>query len=196
MLILASQSPRRSQLLRNAGIPFTAQPADIDETQLPAETSGEYVRRLAREKALTVLSTAPAGAVVLGADTTVVVDGDSLGKPADAADARRMLKLLSGREHEVMTGVCLAWKNKLGETEMLVECEVTGVEFLTMSEADISAYIATGEPMDKAGAYGIQGRASRWIPRVSGCYFNIVGLPVARVGAMLAHASRRGAPVE
>ncbi len=195
MLILASQSPRRSQLLRNAGIPFTAQPADIDETQLPGETAGEYVSRLAREKALTVLASAPVAALVLGADTTVVVEGDTLGKPADAADARRMLQLLGGREHLVMTGVCLAWKNQHGETETLVECEVTGVEFSAMSEEEIAAYIASGEPMDKAGAYGIQGRASRWIPRVNGCYFNIVGLPVARLHTMLAEAARRGAPL-
>lgn len=195
MLILASQSPRRSQLLQNAGIPFIVQPADIDETLLPDEAPGAYVCRLAREKALAILDSAAAGSVVLGADTTVVVDGESLGKPADAADARRMLQMLGGREHQVMTGVCLAWKNRQGVCETLVECEVTGVEFLPMTEEEIAAYIATGEPMDKAGAYGIQGRASRWIPRVNGCYFNIVGLPVARVGQMLATAARRGAPL-
>ncbi|MDR3764551.1 MAG: Maf family protein [Acidobacteriota bacterium] len=193
MLILASQSPRRSQLLRNAGISFTAQPADIDETQFAEENAADYVRRLARGKALTILSNAAADAVVLGADTTVVVDGAALGKPADARDARRMLQLLGGRRHEVMTGVCVAWKNPRGEAEVLVECEVTEVEFCQMSDEEIAGYIASGEPMDKAGAYGIQGLASRWIPRVNGCYFNIVGLPVARVSQMLKEARQRGA---
>jgi septum formation protein len=148
----------------------------------------EYVKRLAREKALAVLEMAPAGAVVLGADTTVVVDGECLGKPVDTEDARRMLAKLSGRVHQVMTGVCVAWRNAAGAEAAEVDAEVTEVEFAAMNDDEIAAYVATGEPMDKAGAYAIQGRASRWIPRIRGCYFNVVGLPVARVCAMLGRA--------
>jgi septum formation protein len=186
MLILASQSPRRAELLRNAGISFEVRPADVDESPREGEEPFEYARRLAREKALAVLVSAPNGAVVLGADTTVVVDGESLGKPLDAEDARRMLKLLSGRTHQVTTAVCLAHRDRNGAAVAEVEAEVTEVEFSAMSDAEIAAYVASGEPMDKAGAYAIQGGASRWIPRIQGCYFNVVGLPVARVCAMLA----------
>src|ERR1039458_4432390 len=160
------------------------------------EPALEYVQRRAREKALAVLATAPAEAVVLGADTTVVLDGECLGKPVDAEDARRMLARLSGRSHEVMTGVCVAWRNAVGAAAVEVDAEVgvevgvevTEVEFAAMSAEEITAYVALGEPMDKAGAYAIQGRASRWIPWVRGCYFNVVGLPVARVCAMLGRA--------
>jgi septum formation protein len=173
-------------LLRNAGIRFEVCPAEIDESVREGEEPFEYVKRLAFEKALAVLETAPERAVVMGADTTVVVEGKSLGKPVDAEDARRMLEHLSGRRHEVMTGVCLAWRNADGEAVTKVEAEVTEVEFSEMSRAEIEAYVASGEPMDKAGAYAIQGRASQWIPRIRGCYFNVVGLPVARVCAMLA----------
>ena len=187
MLILASQSPRRLELLRNAGVDCTVAPADVDESLLPDEEPLAYVQRLAREKALSVLAKAPAGALVLGADTTVVLDDESLGKPVDEADARQMLRRLSGRSHRVMTGVCVAWQSAQGP-QSLVEVEVTEVEFSTMSDREIADYVATGEPMDKAGAYGIQGRASRWIPRLRGCYFNVVGLPVARVCAMLRRA--------
>jgi len=190
MLILASQSPRRSELLRNAGIPFVVQVADIDETPHRAEAAADYVQRLAQAKALAVLLSAPSDAVVLGADTTVVVDGEILGKPADVDDAKRMLARLSGRTHQVMTGVCLAWRSASGGTESLVECESTAVEFSALSETEVADYVACGEPMDKAGAYAIQGRASRWIPRIQGCYFNVVGLPVARVFSMLARAKR------
>ena len=187
MLILASQSPRRSELLRNAGVDFEVQAVDVDESLRPDETPHEYVRRLALDKAVAALKTAPAGAVVLGADTTVLVDGQGLGKPVDKDDARRMLRLLSGRTHEVITGVCVARLD--GETIVAqLESETTEVDFILMNDAEIEAYIATGEPMDKAGAYAIQGRASRWIPRVRGCYFNVVGLPVARTCAMLARA--------
>jgi septum formation protein len=185
MLILASQSPRRAELLRNAGISFEVHPADVDETMLAGEEPLEYVKRLAREKAMAVLETAPAGATVLGADTTVVVDGESLGKPMDENEARQMLARLSGRTHQVMTGVCVAWRRG-NEAVSEVEAEVTAVEFAAMRAEEIAAYVATGEPTDKAGAYAIQGRASRWIPRIRGCYFNVVGLPVARVCAMLA----------
>ncbi len=145
-----------------------------------------YVKRLAQEKALAVLNTAEAGAVVLGADTTVVVDGESLGKPTDEADARRMLERLSGRSHQVMTGVCVAWLSADGKVTAEVEAEVTEVEFAALTAEEAASYVASGEPMDKAGAYAIQGQAGRWIPRIEGCYFNVVGLPLARVCAMLA----------
>jgi septum formation protein len=199
MLILASQSPRRAELLRNAGIPFEVCPADVDESLRAGETPIEYVKRLAWEKALAVLETAPERAVVLGADTTVVLDGESLGKPADEGDARKMLERLSGRSHQVMTGVCIAFRGADGMAnagvEVEVEAEVTEVEFTAMSAEEIAAYVASGEPMDKAGAYAIQGRASRWIPRIEGCYFNVVGLPVARVCEMLARLDRKSAPL-
>jgi septum formation protein len=189
MLILASQSPRRAELLRNAGYQFEVRPAQVDERTRPNESALDYVRRLAREKALAALEGAPADSIALGADTTVVVDGECLGKPADAAEARQMLVRLSGRRHQVMTGVCVAWRPQAAaDPQALVEAEVTEVEFAPVSEGEIAAYVAGGEPMDKAGAYAIQGRASRWIPWIRGCYFNVVGLPVARVGRMLEQA--------
>jgi septum formation protein len=191
MLILASQSPRRAELLHNAGITFEIRRVEVDERARPGEGPFEYVRRLAEEKAMTALEDAPQGALVLGADTTVVVDGEILGKPVDQAEARRMLERLSGRTHQVITGVCLARHNTHGALVTEVDAEVTEVEFETISDAEIADYVGSGEPMDKAGAYGIQGRASRWIPRIHGCYFNVVGLPVARVCAMLARAERR-----
>ncbi len=175
-------------MLRNAGISFEVRPAEVDESMSEGEDPFEYVKRLAREKALRVLKTAPKGAVVIGADTTVVDGGESLGKPLDQAEARRMLERLSGREHEVTTGVCVAYCKADGAVVCEVESEVTEVEFSEMSAEEIEAYVASGEPMDKAGAYAIQGRASQWIPRIRGCYFNVVGLPVARVHAMLARA--------
>jgi septum formation protein len=191
MLILASQSPRRAELLRNVGIAFEVRPAEIDESVREGEDPFAYVKRLAREKAVEVLKTAPDRAVVIGADTTVVVDGEGLGKPLDEADARRMLERLGGRGHQVTTGVCVAFRNANGEVVTEVDAEVTEVEFTMMSSEEVAAYVASGEPMDKAGAYAIQGRASRWIPRIRGCYFNVVGLPVARVCAMLARAGEK-----
>lgn len=190
-------------MLRCAGIPFEVSPANVDESMRAGETPREYVTRLAQDKALAVLeanaaSRSPhlpkdgkygspsADVLVLGADTTVVVDGESLGKPVDSEDAQRMLRRLSGRSHQVMTGVCVARRDANGQVVAEAECEVTEVEFVPISAEEIAAYVATGEPMDKAGAYAIQGRASRWIPRIRGCYFNVVGLPVARVCAMLA----------
>jgi septum formation protein len=184
-LILASSSPRRRELLTQAGFTFEVHPAHIPEDPLPNEDPIAYVVRLSRAKAEAVFEkissqeSAPPH-VVLGADTTVTLDNHILGKPADAADAARMLRLLSGRTHRVITGVALASAQR---TE--VAAEVTGVRFLTLSDEEIAAYIATGEPMDKAGAYGIQGRAARWIPRIEGCYFNVVGLPLALVSVML-----------
>jgi septum formation protein len=181
MLILASASPRRRELLAQAGFAFEVRPAHVNEDPKPGEDAIAYVTRLAREKAQAVFdAVGDADAVVLGADTTVEVDGQILAKPEDAADAARMLRLLSGRTHRVMTGVALVTR---GRTE--VAAEVTGVRFVTLSDAEIEAYVATGEPMDKAGAYAIQGRAGRWIPRVEGCYFNVVGLPLALVTTML-----------
>ncbi len=229
MLILASASPRRRELLTQAGFTFQVHPANIPEDPHPNEDPIAYVTRLAREKAEAVYreiawnihpdsalkghdfsraeddltgerALAPEGLssqglpyttasvprasappqVVLGADTTVTLDNQILGKPSDPTDAARMLRLLSGRTHRVITGVAVV---TAAHTE--VAAEVTGVQFLTLSDEEIAAYIATGEPMDKAGAYAIQGRAARWIPRITGDYFNVVGLPIALVSTLL-----------
>jgi septum formation protein len=236
-LVLASASPRRRELLAQAGFTFAVHPAHIPEDPRPNEDPIAYVVRLAREKAEAVFSEltlcqgttsvvpkvpkdeygalAPEGSfsempgapsfsrsvrkgwettkviagaqrasappqVVLGADTTVTIDGHILGKPQDPADAARMLRMLSGRTHRVITGVAVV---TAARTE--VAAEVTGVKFLTLSDEEIAAYIATGEPMDKAGAYAIQGSAARWIPRIEGDYFNVVGLPIALVTTLL-----------
>jgi septum formation protein len=183
MLVLASASPRRRELLRSAGITFEVQPADIPEVPLPGEGAKTCAERLAREKALAVAHQRPHD-VVLGADTVVVVDGqcdgELLGKPADAADAARMLRMLSGREHQVITGVCLVVSGQAS-----VASETTLVTVSEIPDEDIAEYVASGEPMDKAGAYAIQGIASRWIPRIEGDYSNVVGLPVALVFRML-----------
>jgi septum formation protein len=175
VLVLASQSPRRAEILRQAGIPFQVRTAAaVDETPRPGEKPEDYVRRLAEEKALAI----PAGLdeIVLGADTTVVIDGRMLGKPEDAPDARRMLEALSGRRHEVMTGICL----RRG-TGLIRDWAVTEVWFTPMTGREIEEYVASREPMDKAGAYAIQGLASKFIEKIEGCYFNVVGLPVALV---------------
>jgi len=224
VLVLASASPRRQELLRNAGISFVVQPTDVPEVPQEGESPKPFAERLAREKALAVARQRPHD-FVLGADTIVVVHGRILGKPSDPADAARMLRLLSGRTHEVITGVCLVgpsfrhaveepqglkpgyledssgtpegvpFHNSLDETGVDnrelrtafedVRSETTLVTMNPLSEQDILSYIATGEPMDKAGAYAIQGIASRWIPRIEGDYCNVVGLPVALVCAML-----------
>jgi septum formation protein len=214
MLVLASSSPRRRELLTQAGYRFEIHPAHIPEDPLPGEDPVAYVTRLAREKAEAVYreltnishgsvdgeedapsSTAanPAGVwrpplqpvrrpalQVLGADTTVALDNTILGKPEDAADAARMLRLLSGRTHRVITGVAVVTA-KGAE----VAAEATAVRFLTLSNREIADYVAGGEPMDKAGAYAIQGLAARWIPRIEGCYFNVMGLPLALVCSLL-----------
>ena len=183
MLVLASASPRRQELLRNAGIIFEVQPAHIPEDPLPGESAKECAERLAREKALAVAGQRPdlrPNDCVLGADTVVVVDGEILGKPSDAADAARMLRRLSGREHQVITGVCLVVSGQCS-----VVSETTSVTMSEISEKEIADYVASGEPMDKAGAYAIQGVASRWIPRIEGDYSNVVGLPVALAWGML-----------
>jgi septum formation protein len=174
MLVLASQSPRRAEILLQAGIPFTVRLAAVDETPLAGERPEDYVQRLAEAKALAVCA-AP-DETVLGADTTVVVDGEMLGKPLDSADARRMLAALAGRRHHVLTGICL----RRG-SQTVRDCATTAVWFAPMSDGEIDAYAASGEPLDKAGAYGIQGLASKFIERIEGCYFNVVGLPVALV---------------
>jgi len=190
MIVLASASPRRQELLRNAGIPFSVQPADINETPLTGEAPRECVERLARGKALAVSQSRPRD-YVLGADTIVVVDDTILGKPRDPDDAARMLRLLSGRTHAVITGVCLVRKrvaSSTGRTEdpgLRTASETTLVTMSALSHDEIRDYVASGEPMDKAGAYAIQGIASRWIPRIEGDYSNVVGLPVALVYAML-----------
>ena len=177
-IVLASASPRRSELLRAAGIEFTVRVADIDETILSGESPEEYVLRLACEKARAV---ARDGEWVLGADTTVVVNGEIAGKPVDTDDARRMLRMLSGQWHEVLTGVSL-----VGGGQVLSEVAVTRVKFAELTDAEIDWYVATGEPMDKAGAYGIQGYASRFVESIEGSYSNVVGLPVQMVYRMIA----------
>jgi septum formation protein len=195
MLVLASASPRRRELLAQAGFSFEVHPAHVPEEPNSNEDPIAYVTRLAREKAQAVYNEimgAPSFSLslrkgwdmknltVLGADTTVTLDNHILGKPEDPADAARMLRLLSGRTHLVITGVAVVTADR---TE--VAAEVTAVKFLTLSEEEIAAYIATGEPLDKAGAYAIQGRAARWIPRIEGDYFNVVGLPLALVSTLL-----------
>ncbi len=182
MLVLASASPRRQELLHNAGIAFAVQPADISEDPLPGEKEKDCAERLAREKALAIARLRP-GEAVLGADTIVVIDDQILGKPTGAADAARMLRMLSGRTHRVITGVCLLAGGKCS-----IGSETTSVTMSEISADEISGYVATGEPMDKAGAYAIQGVASRWIPRIEGDYSNVVGLPVALVYRMLRDA--------
>ncbi len=182
MLILASASPRRQELLRNAGVDFVVQPSQIPEVPLPAEKPQVFAERIAQEKARTVYQR-NRGEYVLSADTVVIVDEHILNKPEDALDAARMLRMLSGRAHLVTTAVCLIGPDSYRPQGFFedVRCETTRVTFNSLTHADIEAYIATGEPMDKAGAYGIQGLASRWIPRIEGDYFNVVGLPVALV---------------
>jgi septum formation protein len=174
MLILASQSPRRSEILRHAGIPFIARPANVDESIRPGESPEEYVTRVAQEKAAAV--EAGPGDIVLGADTTVVIGGEILGKPRDHADAIRMLESLSGREHRVLTAICL----RRGE-DSIDDLAVTRVWLNPLTREEIEQYVATSEPMDKAGAYAIQGLASRFIQRIDGSYANVVGLPIELV---------------
>jgi septum formation protein len=175
MLVLASKSPRRREILANAGFEFQVVTTDIPEVRRYGEDPLHYVRRLAQDKANAVSDTHREN-VVLAADTVVVLDLHVLEKPRDADDVRRMLRLLSGRDHEVSTGICLRFGDRT-----IVDTETTTVHFVHLSEAEIDEYLASGEPMDKAGAYAIQGRASKFISRVEGCYFNVVGLPIALV---------------
>jgi len=182
-IILASASPRRADLLRAAAIPFTVDVANISEELRPGEQPRELAERLAQEKAEVVARRNP-GRLVLGADTIVVVNDEILGKPRDQADASRMLRTLSDRAHEVITGVCLALL-ETGNRKMETGSERTTVYFAPLSDPEIEAYVAIAEPMDKAGAYAVQGIASRWINRIEGDYANVVGLPVALVWKML-----------
>ena len=184
-LVLASASPRRRELLQNAGIPFVIHPSKIPELPRKGETPQACAERLAREKALNVFRQRPQD-FVLGADTIVIVDGQILGKPRDAGDAARMLRLLSGRTHQVTTGVCLVGPDRKGRSSLQeTRSETTRVTMSKLMDDDIESYVATGEPLDKAGAYAIQGIASRWISRIEGDYFNVVGLPVSLVYRML-----------
>jgi septum formation protein len=178
-LLLASQSPRRAELLRAAGFEFDVQSSDADETLHAGELPDDYVQRVARAKADAVLPVA-GERIVVAADTTVVVDHHILAKPADPADAARMLRLLSGRQHQVMTGVTVA-----GGGRILTRLAVTTVEFAALGDDEIAAYVSSGEPMDKAGAYAVQGVASRFVTRIEGSYSNVVGLPVALMYKLL-----------
>ena len=188
-LVLASASPRRAELLRAAGFTFDIVPAEVDERVRGAEPAGDYVRRLASEKAAAAweLVTKAPDLIVLGADTAVVVDGEILGKPRDDQEAAAMLRRLSGRRHEVMTGVSL--RSRGGERGLI---ETTGVYMVDLHEEDVAWYVASGEGRDKAGAYGIQGLASRFIPRIEGSYVNVVGLPVAAVSRLLSELASAG----
>jgi septum formation protein len=217
-LILASGSPRRRELLAQAGYTFTVEAADVDESLHAAESPAAYVRRLAEEKARAVFArhnaipgapslpalSARVGStefpiLVLGADTTVVCDGEVLAKPAGAADAKRMLLRLSGRTHQVLTGIAVAGgpfvtasSSRVGLVPAPIlasAVETTNVTFSEIPAAELDLYCATAEPLDKAGAYGIQGYAARWVPRIDGDYFNVMGLPIARVVRMIEDAS-------
>ena len=175
-LILASSSPRRRELLRNAGFDFDVQASNIMEKIQPGEPPEEFARRAAREKAVQIAASSPQGSLVLGADTVVVIDGETLGKPSDLEDAARMLRLLSGRTHQVHTGICLV---RAPNEIVALKHETTLVTFRELDEEEIRQYVESGEPLGKAGAYAVQGLASKFVTRISGCYSNVVGLPVA-----------------
>jgi septum formation protein len=180
-LILGSASPRRAALLRELGIDFAVHPSDVPENPMPGEDGAVFARRAARDKALAVARARP-GDWVLAADTVVVLDGEILGKPRDAEDARRMLGLLSGRRHLVITAVALTSPGGRAEGEVTVQ---SAVEFRVLRETEIETYVAGGEPLDKAGAYAIQGGASGFVRSVAGSYSNVVGLPLDEVRALL-----------
>jgi septum formation protein len=187
-IILASASPRRADLLTAAGFRFTISAADVDERTLDGESAVTYAERVAREKAAVVAAQAP-GRAVLAADTVVVVDGEIFGKPAGEDDARRMLRALAGRRHDVLTAVCLVRPAASGvPAQLSVRIASTTVEFAPMSDDEIDWYVASGEPTGKAGAYAIQGLASRFVTRIDGSYSNVVGLPVALVVEMCREA--------
>jgi nucleoside triphosphate pyrophosphatase len=183
-IILASASPRRAEILRNARIPFETQAAILDESRRPGELRADYVRRLALAKARVAASSYRGSddCLFIGADTVVVAVDEVLGKPESPDDARRMLRLLAGTTHEVHTG--LAVVRRPGAMEGIVE-EITRVTFAPLSDQEIESYVATGEPFDKAGAYGIQGIGGRYVTRIEGCYFNVMGLPLARLWSLL-----------
>jgi septum formation protein len=179
-LILASASPRRAEILAAAGIPFEIRVSKTNESRLHGESPEKMVERLARTKAETVAreDNSDGPRIILGADTVVVVNAEILGKPGNAASAREMLVKLRGREHRVITGFALL---RMPGEEIRIGHEITRVWFSDMTDAEVDAYVATNEPLDKAGAYAIQGIAGKYIPRIEGCYFNVVGLPLARV---------------
>ncbi|HUJ41521.1 MAG TPA: Maf family protein [Candidatus Acidoferrales bacterium] len=185
-LVLASASPRRAEILRSAGIPFRILPASVDESPRKGESPARYAARLARAKALAATRHVRGPAIILGADTVVVLGRKILGKPSSLAHARRMLRLLSGRTHRVLTAVALLRLAPGGRRMRLLSAvESTRVSFARLSPREIAAYVATGEPIGKAGAYAIQGRAGKFITRIEGCYFNVVGLPLARLSRLL-----------
>ncbi|HUL17350.1 MAG TPA: Maf family protein [Terriglobales bacterium] len=177
-LILASASPRRAEILRDAGFAFAVLSSAVDETPMPGESPPDLVQRLAVAKAELVAARAVGPAIVIAADTVVTLEGAILGKPRTTEDARQMLEQLSGRTHSVFTGVSLI---RLPDAERRQFVEVTQVHFASVSSEEVTRYLSSGEPFDKAGAYAIQGRAGRFIPRIEGCYFNVVGLPLARL---------------
>jgi septum formation protein len=177
-LILASASPRRDEILRGAGLQFTVLSSAVDETPMPSEVPQDLVRRLALAKAELVAARALGPAIVIAADTVVALEGAILGKPRTSEDARQMLAKLSGRTHSVMTGVALI---RLPDAERREFIETTQVHFASVSNEEIEKYLASGEPFDKAGAYAMQGLGGRFVPRIDGCYFNVVGLPLARL---------------
>jgi septum formation protein len=202
-LILASASPRRAEILRRAGLRFVARPADVDETVRRGESPAAHVTRLARQKAITGAKGISGPAVVIGADTVVVVGREILGKPASRPDARRMLRRLSGTTHKVLTGLALLCLPRGEQRDsagrggrMQTAVESTRVTFAPLHAREIEAYVASGEPMGKAGAYAIQGRAGRFVTRIEGCYFNVVGLPLARLYWMLEKVQLRGGRAE
>ncbi len=186
--LLASASPRRRELLRNAGFEFEVRPSDIVEEIQKGELPEEFSRRAAREKAMQVAASSPPGSFVLGADTVVVIDGETLGKPSGPDDAARMLRLLSGRTHKVHTGICLA---EAPDQIEALRHETTFVTFRELDEEEVRSYVESGEPFGKAGAYAIQGLASKFVTRISGSYFNVVGLPVGLVYEVLKKAEGR-----
>ncbi len=183
-LILASTSPRRAEILRDAGIVFDICVPHIEEARLPHEAAGKMVARLAEAKARAAAESSGEKnpAIIIGADTAVELDGEIFGKPRDAADAREMLSYLSGRTHYVVTGIYVL---RLPDGAARSAVETTAVIFARLDQKEIDAYVTSGEPFDKAGGYAIQGRAGRYIPRVEGCYFNVVGLPLARLYTLL-----------
>jgi septum formation protein len=182
-LILASGSPRRAEILQSVGLPFTVLSSAVDETPIPGETAQEMVRRLAAAKADLVAQRAVGPAIVIAADTVVTLDNTIFGKPRTTEDARQMLEKMAGRMHSVITGVALV---RLPDVERREFHEITHVQFGPLDEEEITRYLASGEPFDKAGAYAIQGRAGRYITRIEGCYYNVVGLPLARLCTALA----------
>lgn len=191
-LILASASPRRAEILRDAGFTFEVIPAHVDETRFPRETAADYVSRLAGSKARLIaqsLAREEGKALVIGADTVVVAGRHILGKPKNASEARRILRLLSGTIHRVFTGVAVV---VVPSGKEALHVEVTRVEFLRLTDADIREYLGTDEPFDKAGAYGIQGIGGRFVSRIEGCYFNVMGLPLSSVWTMLRDSGWRG----